>query len=364
VKNDGTVWAWGYNTIGQLGNGNTTDSNVPVQVSGLTGIMAAIGGMDHSLAVKNDGTVWAWGWNGEGELGNGTNTNSNVPVQVTGITGNMALASGDYHSLSLKSDGTVWAWGANNVGQLGNGNNTASNVPILMGGCNVTVCSPVSFSQSPNICNGDSIKVGSKIYKIAATYKDTLTASNGCDSIVTTNLTINPNPAKPIVSQTGNTLTCSATASSYQWHLSGTAISGATNKTHTATQNGFYKVEITDANSCKSMSDSMSVTLSGISELTNNQLLITISPNPFSSSATLVIASAAKQSPAVGSDCFGRSSLAMTFTMYDLLGRIVLQSAITNSQFTISRNGLSNGMYFYQVKNEREIIGKGKLIIQ
>src|SRR3990170_7413761 len=131
LKNDGTVWAWGYNLYGQLGNGNNTNSNVPVQVAGLTGITAiAGGGRAHSLALRNDGTVWAWGYNINGQLGNGTFTNSNVPVPVTSFTGVSAISSGDLHSLALKNDGTVQAWGNNASGQLGNGTFTNSNVPV------------------------------------------------------------------------------------------------------------------------------------------------------------------------------------------------------------------------------------------
>jgi hypothetical protein len=134
LKDDGTVWAWGYNGYGQLGNGTNTDSNVPVQVSGLTGITAIAWGGSHSLALKNDGTVWAWGYNGYGQLGNGTNTDSNLPVQVSSLTGITVIAGGSRHSLALKNDGTVWAWGYNGYGQLGNGTNTDSNVPVQVSG--------------------------------------------------------------------------------------------------------------------------------------------------------------------------------------------------------------------------------------
>lgn len=132
MKSDGTVWAWGLNSYAQLGNGGSTDSNVPVQVSGLTGVVAVAGGSGHSLAMKSDGTAWAWGVNVEGALGNGSNTSSKVPVQVSGLTGVVAIAAGGaaLHSLAMKSDGTVWAWGLNSYGQLGNGTNTNSNVPV------------------------------------------------------------------------------------------------------------------------------------------------------------------------------------------------------------------------------------------
>jgi len=105
VKNDRTVWAWGHNGSGQLGNGSTTKSNVPVQVTGLSGVVAVAGGGYHSLAVKSDGTVWAWGYNSYGQLGNGNTTNSNVPVQVRGLSNVVAVAAGAYHSLAVKRGG-------------------------------------------------------------------------------------------------------------------------------------------------------------------------------------------------------------------------------------------------------------------
>jgi alpha-tubulin suppressor-like RCC1 family protein len=128
LKSDGTVWAWGFNGNGQLGDGGAEyTSSTPVQVSGLTGMVAVAAGEYHSLALKSDGTVWTWGINGDGELGIGTTSDSNTPVQVVGpngqgvLTGVIAIAAGGFHSLAFKSDGTVWAWGWNDRGQLGNG---------------------------------------------------------------------------------------------------------------------------------------------------------------------------------------------------------------------------------------------------
>src|SRR5258708_1760631 len=125
--------AWGFNGDGELGNGVdrlTVSRSVPGQVTSLTGVAAVAGGEIHSLALKGDGTVWAWGYNGEGELGNRSNANSNVPVQASVLAGVMAIAGGYYHSLALKSDGTVWAWGYNPDGELGNGSNVDSNLPV------------------------------------------------------------------------------------------------------------------------------------------------------------------------------------------------------------------------------------------
>ncbi len=119
LKADGTVWAWGSNELGQLGDGTTIDSPAPIQVSGLTDITAIAGGDSHSIALKIDGTVWAWGYNGAGQLGNGTTIDSATPVQVSGLTDVTAIAAGGSHTLALKADGTVWAWGYNSSGQLG-----------------------------------------------------------------------------------------------------------------------------------------------------------------------------------------------------------------------------------------------------
>src|SRR5262249_36165860 len=123
----GTVRAWGFNSTGQLGDGTNTDSNVPVTVSGLTNVVGVAAGRYHSLAVKEDGTGWAWGDNSSGQLG--TSTNSNLPGAVSGLTNMVAVAGGAFHSLALKADRTVWAWGQNGSGQLGNGTNTNSYLP-------------------------------------------------------------------------------------------------------------------------------------------------------------------------------------------------------------------------------------------
>jgi alpha-tubulin suppressor-like RCC1 family protein len=133
LKTDGTVWAWGYDGLGELGNG-TSDENqhpIPSQVQGLsavTAIAAATTG-DHSLALLPDETLRAWGSNIRGQLGATTTTTcssyrwrcSKTPLRVRGLSGVGAIAAGGSHSLALKTDGTAWAWGDNGYGQLGTG---------------------------------------------------------------------------------------------------------------------------------------------------------------------------------------------------------------------------------------------------
>lgn len=135
---DGKVWAWGEGISGKLGNGAAADSSVPVRVQGLGAVRAIAAGGDHSLAIlASDGSVWAWGANDFGELGNGAggaSVFSAVPVQVPGLVGVVAVAAGAYHSLALKADGTVWAWGINSRGMLGNGTTVDSNLPVQVQG--------------------------------------------------------------------------------------------------------------------------------------------------------------------------------------------------------------------------------------
>src|SRR5918999_288403 len=126
-----TLTAWGYNGHGQLGNGTTTNhSSTPVQVSDLVGVRDTAAGHSYSLALRDDGTVWAWGSNRLGQLGDGTITPSSTPVEVGNLDGVRDIAGGSLHSLALRNDGTVWAWGQNRSGQLGNDTTTPSSTPV------------------------------------------------------------------------------------------------------------------------------------------------------------------------------------------------------------------------------------------
>ncbi|GEM_PF-942617 len=130
VLEDGTVMAWGYNAYGQLGLGNTTNRNVPTLVPGLSGVRQVIAGQHHSLAVLEDGTVMAWGYNTYGQLGLGNTTNRSVPTTVPGLSDVKQLTAGMDYTLALLEDGTVKAWGNNTSGQLGLGDTTSRNTPV------------------------------------------------------------------------------------------------------------------------------------------------------------------------------------------------------------------------------------------
>jgi alpha-tubulin suppressor-like RCC1 family protein len=119
-----------------LGTGlAAADQSSPIAVSAPTQVAQVSGGYSHTVAMRADGTVWAWGDNVRGELGNGTTTTGSWdPVQVTGLTGVVQVAAGYYGSLALRSDGTVWAWGWNFNGELGDGTTTMRTTPVQVAG--------------------------------------------------------------------------------------------------------------------------------------------------------------------------------------------------------------------------------------
>ena len=127
LDTEGHIWAWGNNVSGQLGNDTTIQSSVPVQVDapGITFTAISAGGVEGSYGygLDTNGTIWAWGANNYGQLGNGTTTNSLVPEPVTAPPGIIftAVASGRASGKALDTDGNLWTWGDNWAGQLGNG---------------------------------------------------------------------------------------------------------------------------------------------------------------------------------------------------------------------------------------------------
>ncbi len=174
---DGTVAAWGSNEHGQLGDNSTTDRLVPVAVNVAGGTSALFGktvvalaaGQVHSLALCSDGTVAAWGYDSLGVLGNGGNggssqANPSVPVAVdmTGVLSGkvvVALAAGSFHNLVLCSDGTMAAWGGNGSGQLGDNSTTTRLVPVAV-----------------NMEDGTSVLFGKTVVALAAGESHSLAA--------------------------------------------------------------------------------------------------------------------------------------------------------------------------------------------
>ena len=141
IKTDGTLWTWGYNAYGQLGDNTTIRKNTPAQTSlGGTDWKQVACGYGHTSAVKTNGTLWTWGRNNQGQLGNGTSgTNTSTPTQVSvGSTNWKQVACGEGHTVAIKTDGTLWAWGYNVFGQLGDNtlNNKLTPTQVFGGGTN------------------------------------------------------------------------------------------------------------------------------------------------------------------------------------------------------------------------------------
>jgi alpha-tubulin suppressor-like RCC1 family protein/subtilisin family serine protease len=148
LHNNGTVWTWGLNSYGQLGDNTLTKKTSPIQVPGFTGVSQIAAGVSHTVTLKQDGTVWTWGRNTNGQLGDGTTTTRKSPVVVPNLAGVKSVAVRGNHTIALKTDGTVWTWGANASGQLGNGTNTISKIPVPVTGLSNVVAIASGLNHS------------------------------------------------------------------------------------------------------------------------------------------------------------------------------------------------------------------------
>jgi len=134
VKSNGTLWSWGYNSYGQLGDSTTINRSSPVQeATHAADWIQVSAGYFHTAAIKSGGTLWSWGDNGFGQLGDGTNASSYKPIPVNDDSNWQQISAGYYHTTAIKSDGTLWSWGRNSEGQLGDGTTVNKNAPIKIG---------------------------------------------------------------------------------------------------------------------------------------------------------------------------------------------------------------------------------------
>jgi hypothetical protein len=358
VKSDGTVWAWGKGSYGKLGIGGTGDQATPVKVVGLTGIIAVDAGQHHSLALKNDGTVWAWGFNNMGQLGDGTIENRLVPVKIDSISGivQISASSGGTHSLALQNDGTIWAWGNNNVGQLGDGTTNNRWRPVRVNG----ICRQATPPPPSNVSAASVTGLSTTSARIAWTKPSnyvngthtTLVFVKPTNAVDTSNI-----PTRTVSFYTANSVAPFGTA--YQHDINAKCvfkgdtnfvdISGISNTTN-------YKVLIyvvRDADSSYAINPVLSSGTAnsgtGIESTVDEEIAITVFPNPFSTVTTLQINQALKNA---------------SISVYNAVGQQVKQmNNVSGNAITFQRDTLLAGLYFIQITQDNKTYNVNKLLI-
>jgi alpha-tubulin suppressor-like RCC1 family protein len=145
VKPDGTVWAWGDNQFGEIGDGTTIDRRTPRQTRVVSNMVSVACGSGFTVALKADGTVWSWGRNNVGQLGGGELSGRTTPDQIS-LTNIVSIAAGSFGGYALRNDGVVFAWGANTNGQVGDGTTATRRTPVQVG----------SITNAVAIAAGDS----------------------------------------------------------------------------------------------------------------------------------------------------------------------------------------------------------------
>lgn len=235
LNSDGTVWAWGLNQYGQLGNGSFNNSGSPVKVPTLCNVTAIVAGGDHVVALKSDGTVWVWGSNDFGQLGNATNGYySSVPVQVTNLSNVSAVAAGHRHTVVLKKDGTVWAWGRNGFGQLGDGTTATGRSPVQANGLSDIVAVAAGVSHTVAVKSDGTVWTwGSNVYGQLGY----ATAAPDNDSLIPKQVP-NMSDVKSIAAGSDHTVVLKrdGTAWTWGWNIAGQLGNGTSTSSHDPVQ--------------------------------------------------------------------------------------------------------------------------------
>ena len=322
LKNDGTVWVAGNNQYGQFGNGsaNSSETDTPAQVPGLSGIVSIAAGDAFSLFVKNDGTVWACGSNDYGQLGDGTLIDRTSPVQVLGITNVASVAAGYKHSLFLKNDNTIWGCGYNLLGQLGDGTNVDALTPVQI----IDLCQPISTGP-------------------IAPSNLTATPTNSIEL----NWQYNSNDEDGFyIESTQDTV-------GGTWTQIASVGSDITTYTHTGLTPGedyFYRVRAYNSNGTSTFSNIAGATESvGINPLEDLSNSLNVYPNPSNGRITIELTN---------------SSSIFDLVMTDISGKIILKQSNLPSKTEINLTNSMNGTYFIQFHTKSGIINKKITITQ
>lgn len=317
LKSDGTVWAWGGNGNGQLGDSTLLQRLTPVKVHGLTNVIQISAAIEHSIALKDDGTVWAWGINSNGELGDATGVQKLVPVQVATLTNVNSISTCGHHSLALKNDGTVWSWGASHYGQLGNGSSTLSYSPVQVS--TITGITEIATGSQHSI----ALKNDGTIFGWGSNSSGQIAGSTSYHStpIQLNNYSI----VAAVACGYYNTLVLKNDGTLWTTNGGGIQIGGV----------------------CPIFIDSNEV--AGIHETNNNAFMISVYPNPFTEYTSIEFNSEQKNT---------------LVRIKDMLGQEIKTITYSGKQLIIEKDNIEKGIYLIEIINENKNRIITRIIVQ
>lgn len=315
IKTNGTLWAWGQNSFGQLGDNTTVNKNTPTQIGTATNWQSVSVGQNHSLAIKSNGTLWAWGQNYSGQLGDNTTVNKIIPTQIGTATNWQKIDCNYTSSLGIKTDGTLWAWGSNANGQFGVANPSSSNVPIQIGTANDW--------QDISAGNGFSYAIKTNKTLWSTGINDEGQLGNGTFSA--TNVLV--------FSQVG-------TSSDSEKIVAGH------NHVLNTNQDGFIRV--TGKNNKGQLGDGTII---------RRTSLTTISCYPSTLSAENFVKNELKTYPNPVKDIlnFSLDKEITTVSIYNLLGQEVVSKSVNSNETSINVSDLAAGTYLVKVTSDNEV---------
>ena len=341
IKTDGTLWYSGvhlgysqstvqYATVfTQFGTDSDWSS---VSVGNLSG-----------AAIKNDGSMWTWGWNSWGQLGNGVNSQASSSLTLVPLNCPFCIATTSTDNISSCIPIT---WIDGNT--YSSNNTTATHTLVNVGGCDSIITLNLIINTGSNgIDNRNScdsiLWIDGNTYtsnNTTATHILTNGDINGCDSLVTLNLTINTLDTG--ITLNNHTITSNAVGSTYQWITcdnGNTFLPGETNQNFTATINGSYAVIVTK-NSCSDTSACTSIIVTGVNKSKSVFESYEFFPNPTKGKFTLNL-------KAIDNNT--------SITVYNVLGEIIIQQAIITPTTILNLSAKSDGIYFIKIQTTSEI---------